>query len=118
MKIYGVSILAVCFLAGHILGDYLGRLLHRPGNLGGVGFSMLLLMLLNDYFKKNHLMTPETENGMLFWGSIYIPVVVAMSAIQNVKAALSGGWVVILAGILATAACYLLIPVFSRFTKK
>jgi len=118
MKIYGVSILAVCFLAGHILGDYLGRLFHLPGNLGGVGFSMLLLMLLNDYFKKNHLMTPETENGMLFWGSIYIPVVVAMSAIQNVKAALSGGWVVILAGILATAACYLLIPVFSRFTKK
>jgi malonate transporter MadL subunit len=48
---------------------------------------------------------------------MYIPVVVAMSATQNVKAALSGGWVAILAGILATIGCYLLIPVLSKLSK-
>lgn len=118
MKIYGVAILAACFLAGHIIGDLLGKAFHLTGNLGGVGFAMLLLIFLHDRFNKKKLVTPETESGILFWGSIYIPVVVAMSATQNVKAALSGGWVAILAGILGTAACFLLVPVFARFTHK
>jgi len=118
MKIYGVGILAACFLIGHILGDYLGKIFHLTGNLGGVGFAMLILVVGNDYFKKKKLIPAETENGILFWSTMYIPVVVAMSATQNVKAALSGGWVAILVGIFATIACYLLIPVFSKFSKK
>jgi malonate transporter MadL subunit len=117
MKIYGVGILAACFLIGHILGDYLGKLFHLTGNLGGVGFAMLILVVGNDYFKKNNLIPAETENGILFWSTMYIPVVVAMSATQNVKAALSGGWVAILVGIIATIVCYLLIPVMSKLSK-
>lgn len=116
MKIYGVGILAACFLIGHILGDYLGKLFHLTGNLGGVGFAMLILVVGNDYFKKNNLIPAETENGILFWSTMYIPVVVAMSATQNVKAALSGGWVAILVGIIATIACFLLVPVLSKFS--
>ena len=116
MKIYGVSILAACFLAGHLLGDWLGRVFHLSGNLGGVGFAMLALILLHDRFNRKKMVTAETESGIRFWGSIYIPVVVAMSATQNVKAALSGGWVAILAGILGTVACLLLVPVFAKFT--
>ena len=118
MKIYGVGILAACFLIGHIMGDYLGKIFHLTGNLGGVGFAMLILVVGNDYFKKKNLIPAETENGILFWSSMYIPVVVAMSASQNVKAALSGGWVAILVGILATICCYLLIPVLSKLSKK
>jgi malonate transporter MadL subunit len=118
MKIYGVAILAACFLAGHILGDFLGRSFHLAGNLGGVGFAMMFLILLHDRFNKQDLITKETESGITFWGRIYIPVVVAMSATQNVKAALSGGWVAVLAGLLGTAACFLLVPVFSRFTHR
>jgi malonate transporter MadL subunit len=117
MKIYGVGILAACFLIGHLLGDYLGKLFHLTGNLGGVGFAMLILVVGNDYFKKKNLIPSETENGILFWSTMYIPVVVAMSATQNVKAALSGGWVAILVGIFATIGCYLLIPVLSKFSK-
>ena len=117
MKIYGVGILAACFLIGHILGDYLGKVFHLTGNLGGVGFAMLILVVGNDYFKKNNLIPAETENGILFWSTMYIPVVVAMSATQNVKAALSGGWVAILVGIIATIVCYLLIPVMSKLSK-
>jgi malonate transporter MadL subunit len=118
MKIYGVSILAGCFLAGHILGDLLGKFFHLSGNLGGVGFAMLFLILMYDYLKKKNLLHEETESGILFWSKMYIPVVVAMSASQNVKAALSGGWVAILVGIIATVACYLLIPVFTSLSQK
>jgi malonate transporter MadL subunit len=118
MKIYGVGILAACFLIGHIMGDYLGKVFHLTGNLGGVGFAMLILVVGNDYFKKRNIIPAETENGILFWSTMYIPVVVAMSATQNVKAALTGGWVAILVGILATIGCYLLIPVLSKLSKK
>lgn len=117
MKIYGVAILAGCFLIGHLIGDQLGKALHMNGNLGGVGFAMLLLILLNDYFKRKNILKPETESGMLFWSTMYIPVVVAMSASQNVKAAVSGGWVALLTGIVATAACYALVPVVNRYVK-
>ena len=118
MKIYGVGILAACFLIGHIFGDQLGKLFHLTGNLGGVGFAMLILVIGNDYFKRKNIIPAETENGILFWSTMYIPVVVAMSATQNVKAALSGGWVAVLVGIFATIACYLLIPVLSKLSKK
>ena len=116
MKIYGVALLAVCFLIGHIIGDFLGKIFHLTGNLGGVGFAILILVIGNDYFKKKKLMPTETENGILFWSTMYIPVVVAMSATQNVKAALSGGMVAVLVGIIATVACFLLIPVFNKFS--
>ncbi len=118
MKIYGVAVLAGCFFIGHLVGDQLGRAFKLNGNLGGVGFAMLLLILVNDYYKRKNILKPETESGMLFWSSMYIPVVVAMSATQNVKAALSGGWVALLVGIIATAACYLLIPVISNIAKR
>lgn len=118
MKIYGVAILAACFLTGHIFGDFLGKSLHLNGNLGGVGFAMLMLVLLNDYLKERNLLAAETEQGIIFWSSMYISVVVAMSLIQNVKAALSGGWVAIAVGIIATLACYLLIPLLNKYTSK
>ncbi len=118
MKIYGVAILAGCFLVGHLIGGQLGHLFHLQGNLGGVGFAMLILILFNDYFKRKNILKPETESGMLFWSTMYIPVVVAMSATQNVKAALSGGWAALMVGILATLACYMLVPVMASLAKK
>jgi hypothetical protein len=118
MKIYGVGILAACFLIGQFFGDYLGKIFHLSGNLGGVGFAMLILVVSNDYFKKKNLIPNETEQGILFWSTMYIPVVVAMSSIQNVKAALSGGFVAIFVGILATIFCYLLVPVMNKILLK
>jgi malonate transporter MadL subunit len=49
---------------------------------------------------------------------MYIPVVIAMSATQNVKAALSGGWVALVVGVFATLLCFLLIPLLSKLQKK
>lgn len=114
MKIYGVAFLSICFLTGQVIGKYLGIGLGIGGNVGGVGIGMLILVIINDKFYKETAQHPETKAGVLFWSSMYIPVVIAMSSILNVQAALSGGWVAILTGILATSCCYLLIPVLSK----
>ena len=60
----------------------------------------------------------ESERGIWFWSSIYIPVVVAMAASQNVKAAFSGGWVAILAGASVTIVGYFLVPLISKIGKQ
>ena len=114
MKIYGVAILAGCYLVGKFFGSLLGLLLDIDGNVGGVGFAMALLILVNTMVYRKESIPKETAEGILFWGGMYIPIVVAMSATQNVKAALSGGWVAIFVGIGCTLVCFLLVPVISR----
>ena len=114
MKIYGVAFLALCFLVGQLGGELLGIFMKIDGNVGGVGFSMMLLILFGDRMKQNGTLDTESENGVLYWSSMYIPVIIAMSATQNVKAALNGGWVVLIVGVFATAACFMLVPLVSR----
>lgn len=118
MKIYGVAILAICFLAGQLLGQLLGAWVNIPGNMGGVAFAMFLLILLNERIKKKGHFDIETESGIMFWNAMYIPIVVAMSATQNVKAALTGGWVALAVGVLATGFCLLLVPLVSKIGLK
>jgi malonate transporter MadL subunit len=116
MKIYGVAVLAACFIAGQLIGDVLGMVFKFDGNIGGVGFGMLLLILFGDAMKKKNWIDTEAESGIHFWSGMYIPVVVAMSSIQNVKAALSGGWVALVVGVVATSFCFMLIPLLSKFS--
>ena len=118
MKIYGVAVLSACFIAGQLIGEALGILFHFDGNIGGVGFGMLLLIVLGDWIKKKKWWDAEAETGIHFWSGMYIPVVIAMSATQNVKAALSGGWVALVVGVFATLLCFLLIPLLSKLQKK
>lgn len=117
MIIYGVALLAFCFLAGKLLGTYLGILIGVNGDVGGVGFAMILLMLIHLRLKRNGWFDPETGKGILFWSSMYIPVIIAMAATQNVKAAISAGPVAILAGAAATAAGFLFVPLIARIGK-
>ena len=58
MIIYGVAALAACHLAGVILGDLLGVLLGVQSNVGGVGFAMLLLILLTDWLRRTVSRSP------------------------------------------------------------
>ena len=115
MTIYGTALLSFCLLIGLLVGKLLGWMLGMDGNIGGVGIAMLLLILLTDRLKKSDARPEPSEGGILFWSSIYIPVIVAMAASQNVRAALHGGPAALLAGVLATAACCALVPVFARF---
>ena len=114
MVIYGVSILAACMIVGLFLGEILGQLVGVQANVGGVGIAMLLMILLSDRLRKAGKLKPLTEQGILFWSSIYIPVVVAMAAKQNVLAALEGGPAAILSGVGAVVVSFALVPVLSR----
>ncbi len=114
MVIYGVALLAGCMIAGILVGELLGKLIGVQANVGGVGIAMLLLILLSDYMRKHGRLNPVSRQGVLFWSSIYIPVVVAMAAKQNVIAAVKGGPAALLAGALAVVVSFALVPVISR----
>jgi malonate transporter MadL subunit len=114
LVIYGVGLLALCFLCGIFLGDLLGALIGVQANVGGVGIAMLILIVLSDALIKRGRLKPVTRQGVVFWSAIYIPVIVAMAAKQNVVAALDGGPMAFLAGALAVMACFLMVPVISR----
>ena len=113
MVIYGVALLAGCYMAGNVIGDILGALLGVKANIGGVGFAMLILIIISSWAQQKGIMKAPEEQGIKWWSAMYIPVVVAMSSIQNVAAALSGGVVAILGGLLAVAIGFLMIPVLS-----
>jgi len=117
MLVYGVAILAGCFIIGQLVGQLLGRALNIDANIGGVGFGMLLLILVQQWMHKRAWLTPDVDSGINFWNKMYIPVIVAMSSIQNVKAAFSSGLVAILAGVIPTVICFLLVPVISKISK-
>ena len=114
MAIYGTALLCICLLIGMIVGKLLGLAVGVDANVGGVGIAMLLLILACDRLQKSGKMQPPTERGVAFWSSIYIPIVVAMAASQNVVAALKGGPMAILAGVLAVGIGFILVPVISR----
>ncbi|MCB8888362.1 malonate transporter subunit MadL [Vreelandella malpeensis] len=114
MVIYGVALLAGCMLVGLWAGDVLGMLLGVESNIGGVGIAMLLLIFLGGYLIDKQKMPPSTESGITFWNGMYIPIVVAMAASQNVAAAIDGGLIALLASLVAVGASFALVPALTR----
>jgi len=113
--IYGVALLSGCLLSGLVLGDLLGDLIGVEANVGGVGIAMILLLVLTNLSSIRFRLSTPSAAGISFWSAMYIPIVVAMAAKQNVLAAISGGWMAIFAGIAAVAASFALVPVLARF---
>lgn len=118
MVIYGVALLSSCMLAGMFVGDILGKLIGVQANVGGVGIAMLLLIYLSNLHDHGLKLGAPTESGIHFWSAMYIPIVVAMAAKQNVIAALSSGWMAIIAGVAAVMASFALIPVIARIAER
>ena len=114
MVIYGVALLSFCMLVGVLAGDILGELIGVQANVGGVGIAMLLLLLLSNLSSQQFKLQSITAGGIGFWSAMYIPIVVAMAARQNVIAAVSSGWMAIIAGVAAVAASFAMIPVLDR----
>ncbi len=114
MAIYGVMLLSVCMFVGVLLGDILGVAVGVNSNIGGVGFAMLFLIILSDYMLERDMLSDKAQAGIEFWGMLYIPVVVAMTANQNVVAALSGGPMAILAGVLSVVVAFAFIPILEK----
>jgi malonate transporter MadL subunit len=118
MIIYGTALLAACHLLGIFLGDLLGAAMGVKTNVGGVGIAMLLLILFRLWLHKRGLMPQVTEAGVGYWAAMYIPVVVAMAATQNVVAALRGGPVAVLAAFGALVVCACAIALINRMGSK
>jgi len=118
MIVYGVALLSTCMIIGLILGEALGALIGVNANVGGVGISMLLLILISERFRSKLNPKSDSGKGVTFWSAMYIPVVVAMAAQQNVLAAITGGTVAILAGFGAVVLSFVMIPLISKLNKK
>lgn len=118
MVIYGVALLSFCMLVGVYAGDIIGRLIGVQANVGGVGIAMLLLIVLSNLSHRKFHLAPATESGIHFWSAMYIPIVVAMAARQNVMAAVSSGWMAIVAGVAAVAVSFALIPLLNRIPSR
>jgi len=51
-----------------------------------------------------------------FWGALYIPIVVAMAAQQDVVSAIKGGPIVLIAGAGSVVLCLALVAVIGRLS--
>ncbi|MFV5348375.1 malonate transporter subunit MadL [Acinetobacter soli] len=116
MIIYGTAILAICHLLGDYLGNTLGMLLGVKANVGGVAISMILLILTKELLAKKGYLPQVTQFGVLYWSGMYIPIVVAMSAGQNVVAALSGSVLGIIVSVASLVGTVLVIRYLNRIS--
>jgi malonate transporter MadL subunit len=114
MIIYGTALLALCHLLGIFLGDLLGQALGVKTNVGGVGIAMLLLITARIYMNRKGILPKLTELGVEYWGAMYIPVVVAMAAQQDMVSALRGGPVALFSALAAVAVCAVVISLINR----
>ena len=116
--IFGVALLAGCMLVGSFVGNVLGYLIGLNSDVGGVGFAMLLLLILVNSEKVSSKLPKGSSEGITFWKEMFIPIIIAMTAAQNVYHAISSGALAIVAGLAAVAAAFALVPVLSRMSKK
>lgn len=117
MIVYGVALLSICLIIGMLVGETLGVSMGVEANVGGVGIAMLLLVFASNSDKFKSLSTGAAGTGIQFWSAMYIPIVVAMAARQNVAAAADGGLLALVAGVAAVVVSFALVPVLSRIGK-
>jgi len=118
MVIFGTALLAGCYLLGVLLGEGIAALIGVKANVGGVGIAMLLLISCQHVLRKRGLLPVDTERGITFWAMMYIPVVVAMAATQNVLVAAKGGPIALLSAAGAFGVCVLFISVINRVIER
>jgi malonate transporter MadL subunit len=118
MTISGVALLAICTLVGALSGDALGALLGVKSNVGGVGIAMILLIVTRLWLVRRGWLSCGLKLGVEFWGALYIPIVVAMAAQQNVVSAVEGGPIVLIAAALSVLVCFAAVALISRFSGK
>lgn len=114
MVISGVALLAICTLLGAILGDWLGIALGVKANVGGVGIAMILLIAARLWLFRQGWLSQGVMQGVGFWGALYIPIVIAMAADQNVLSALKSGPVVLVAALGTLIVCFAAVALISR----
>lgn len=116
MTIFGVAIMAFCTLLGETLGELLGQALNVKANVGGVGLAMIFLICARLWLVRRGALTSGIKLGVEFWATMYIPIVVAMAAQQNVVAAVRGGAVVLIAGIATFVVCGAILALLGKIS--
>lgn len=116
--IYGVALLSGCMLIGSFIGNLIGLWTGLGSDVGGVGFAMILLLIATNSKTINKILPPNYTKGINFWKEMFIPVIIAMSASQNVVSALDGGVLALTLGVGIVVLMLLLIPVFNMFSPK
>lgn len=118
MIVYGVALLSGCLILGMIIGEALGAALNVDANVGGVGIAMIFLVLAGNSEKFRSLTQDAAGSGIKFWSAMYIPIVVAMAARQDVAGATEGGLLAIVAGVAAVTVSFALVPILSKIGKE
>lgn len=111
--IYGVAALSACMLLGSLMGNVLGDVIGAGREIGSVGFAILFLILLTNS-KLPMVEKPAFVQGIGFWKAMFIPVVIAMTATQDVFHMLSSSIVAIAAGAAAVGASFLMLYALHR----
>ncbi|HBP99561.1 MAG TPA: malonate transporter subunit MadL [Gammaproteobacteria bacterium] len=114
MIVFGVALLSICLILGMLIGEALGVLLGVDANVGGVGIAMLFLVFASNSDALKALTQGTAGDGIKFWSAMYIPIVVAMAARQNVAAAVDGGVLALVAGVAAVVVSFALVPILSK----
>ena len=114
MIVYGVALLSGCLILGMLIGESIGVFLNVDANVGGVGIAMIFLVLTSNSEKFKALTEGAAGSGIKFWSAMYIPIVVAMAARQDVAGATEGGLLAVVAGVSAVAVSFALVPVLSK----
>ena len=112
--IYGVALLAGCMFVGSFIGNILGLITGINSDIGGVGFAMLLLLIVTNSKKASSILPKDYDKGIEFWKNMFIPVIIAMSMSQNVVAALSQGWLALVAGLGVVMVAFMFIPLLNK----
>ena len=112
--IYSLVTLALCMLLGKYIGNCFGTLVGINADVGGVGFAILLLLFVNNCKWFPFTKKQDFTQGMNFWKKMYMPVVVAMAASQNVHRMLNSGMVAIVGGAAAVAFPFLLLYILHK----
>ena len=113
--IYGVALLSACAFIGSFLGELLGEAIGLGKDVGGVGFAMVLLLIVTNSKKINKILPQDYTKGINFWKEMFIPVIIAMSASTDVVHALNGGALALTLGVGIVIIMLLLSPVFNKF---
>lgn len=114
MVFYGTALLAGCLITGLAIGQVIGSALGVESDIGGVGIAMLLLIGATTWLSRRGFWSPTAAPGVQYWGDVYIPIVVAMAASQNVRGALTGGALALAAGFASVAIAFATVALLIR----
>ena len=107
--IFGVAALSACMLIGTLIGTVFGDLIGAGTEIGGVAFAMLLMIIITNSKKLAFTQKPAFIQGVNFWKAMFIPVVIAMTATQNVFGMLTSSIVAFAAGAAAVGFSFLML---------